>query len=112
MAHAKGNFSDLIAADLASIYKQTYYSHADFVEHIMGFARPGRKDEWVLIGPTTVVHESPKAIKVHVEGTPLWMDEWVPRSQLHKEENELSKTGDVGMLVIPEWLAKEKGWLK
>lgn len=110
MGRAKGSFAALLAPDLRRVYLSAFDDA--FIEGIMGFAKPGRKNEWVLIGPTTVVHESPKAIKVHVEGTPLWMDEWVPRSQLHKDENELNHTGDEGMLVIPEWLAKEKGWLK
>lgn len=91
-------FSKLLAADLRNVY-------------LMGIKRTSRND-WVLIGPTKVIHTSERALKVHVEGTPLWMDEWVPKSQLHKEENECWQLGDEGMLVIPEWLAKEKGWLK
>lgn len=114
MGHAKGSFADLLAADLRSVYLKTIYSHDDFVEHIMGFARPSRprEDQWALIGPCTVIDERPKALKIHVDGAPLWMEEWVPRSLLHKTENECNHTGDVGMLIIPEWLAKEKGWLK
>jgi hypothetical protein len=34
---------------------------------------------------------------------------WVPKSQLHPD-SEVRARGDVGVLIIPAWLAAEKGW--
>lgn len=53
------------------------------------------------------IGETSKAILVLVDG-----DEkvWLPRSQV-SESSEVRREGDEGNLVIPEWLAEEKGLL-
>lgn len=33
---------------------------------------------------------------------------WIPKSQIH-EDSEVWAEGDRGILVIPEWLAEDKG---
>lgn len=67
-----------------------------------------RFKEWVAIGPVVVCAISPskKALKIKFEDSL----QWVPVSQLHPTENEVKNLGEMGMLVIPDWLAKEKGW--
>lgn len=68
--------------------------------------------KWALIGPVRCTYTTPKALLVRLDDVhPDEVGTWIPRSQLHPEENEINKQGDTGMLVIPEWLAKEKGWL-
>lgn len=62
---------------------------------------------WALVGPVTCVRDSVRALCVRFEG----VDTWVPRSQLHATENEIKKQGDQGMLILPLWLAQEKGWI-
>lgn len=55
----------------------------------------------------TVMKTTERALLVRIEG-----DEpvWVPRSQVG-EASEVEVEGDVGLLVVPEWLAREKGWV-
>jgi len=53
-----------------------------------------------------VLKETEKALLCKIGGE----DWWIPKSQL-REENEVSGEGDVGKLVISEWLATEKGLL-
>lgn len=48
-----------------------------------------------------------KALLVRYEGE----DQWIPLSQVHKD-SEVTKKGDSGLLIIPLWLAKEKGWVE
>lgn len=57
----------------------------------------------------TVIRKSAKAILVDYEG----VEEWVPFSVIHDDSEVYheSNVGDVGILVIPEWLAEEKGWM-
>lgn len=75
----------------------------------------GRRREWFLVANVTCIRETDKALLVRVpalkEGNPPTED-WVPKSQLHDEENEITTVGDVGMLVCSEWIAKEKGWYR
>ncbi|HUI23280.1 MAG TPA: hypothetical protein VLY82_02690 [Nitrososphaerales archaeon] len=33
---------------------------------------------------------------------------WIPKSQIHAD-SEVSEEGDSGTLIIPRWLAREKG---
>lgn len=67
---------------------------------------------WALVGPVKCIRETSKAILVYLtEGDDEFVSHWIPKSQLHPDENEVEGTGHTGMLVIPEWLAKEKGWL-
>lgn len=67
------------------------------------------RNEWALIGPVQCVWSTERSVKVLLKGDILGV--WIPKSQLHPTENEITKTGDEGMLVIPVWLAKEKEWL-
>lgn len=72
------------------------------------------RNSWALIAGCTAIKETDKAILVRVasvDGKGPSTEAWVPKSQLHPEENEINESGDVGMLVIREWLAIEKGWL-
>lgn len=54
------------------------------------------------------VRETDKALLVHAEGEELW----IPKSQIH-DDSEVFDGGDnsEGLLVIPEWLAEDKGLL-
>lgn len=81
-------------------------------------AKKPKAPEWVLVGDAECIRETERALCVRVPRTMdpkadplhrLKMEIWVPKSQLHQVENEIRKTGDKGFLVIPEWLAKEKG---
>jgi len=54
-----------------------------------------------------VVKTTPKALLVSVPG---WSnDVWLPKSQL-LPGTDISNEGDTGKVVIPEWLAGEKGF--
>lgn len=68
-----------------------------------------RAREWVLVGPVMATRETERALLVKFEGDNKEI--WVPKSMLNALENEVWKAGDMGMLILPEWLAKEKGWL-
>jgi hypothetical protein len=35
---------------------------------------------------------------------------WVPKSQIH-DNSEVWQKGQVGMLVVKEWFARQKGWI-
>lgn len=35
---------------------------------------------------------------------------WVPKSQLH-DDSEVYEAGQIGTLVVTQWLARQKGWL-
>jgi len=47
--------------------------------------------------------ETDKAIMFSVNGVPIW----IPKSQID-ESSEVQGKGDIGALIIPEWLAWEK----
>lgn len=64
-----------------------------------------REDKWVLCGEKHVIRVTDKAILVEPG------NEWVPKTQLHPTENECNNLNDRGMLVVSEWIAREKGWL-
>ena len=52
-----------------------------------------------------VLKETDMAILVKLEtGDEIW----IPKSQIH-DDSEVWKSGHTGTLVIPEWLATEKG---
>jgi hypothetical protein len=36
-------------------------------------------------------------------------DHWIPRSQINEHDSEVNSEGDVGILVMSEWIAQEKG---
>lgn len=48
--------------------------------------------------------ETPKAIMFTHEGEEFW----IPKSQIGND-SEVQGKGDTGTLIIPEWLAEEKG---
>lgn len=48
--------------------------------------------------------ETPDAIKCHFGDRMTW----IPKSQIH-DDSEVWKNGQEGELIIPEWLAHEKG---
>jgi hypothetical protein len=75
----------------------------------MGYAR--KATEWALVGPVVCIRETERALLIRFADKPSSPQVWVPKSQCHPEENEISQAGDIGMLVLPVWLAKEKGWL-
>lgn len=93
-----GGFAKLLTPDLREVY-------------LMG--QMGKRREWFLIADVVCIRVTEKAILVRVPsltkgGVPL--EGWVPRSQLHPDENEINDVNDRGMLIIPSWLAEEKGW--
>ncbi len=65
-------------------------------------------DEWegwpVTIQDVDAVKETEKAILIYHDG----MEAWIPKSQIH-EDSEVYAEGHSGDLVIPKWLAKQKG---
>jgi len=54
-----------------------------------------------------VIHASDDAILFKEEGGEKY---WVPKSQIH-DNSEVWKKGDVGILIVTEWLARKKGWI-
>lgn len=56
-----------------------------------------------------VIRATDKALLVEYE-----LDQkWIPKSQIH-DDSEIYKSdqvGQIGILVIPEWLAEKLGWL-
>ena len=54
-----------------------------------------------------VLKETPMALLVKLESGE---DIWIPKSQI-SDDSEVWKADQIGKLVIPEWLAKEKGLL-
>jgi hypothetical protein len=104
-------FASLLVSDLREIYvheyglKIPYPQFEEPDEEQMG--RFGRKEEQVLVGPLVCVKETEKALLVKFEG----VETWVPKSQVIGSESEVNEQGDQGMLVVTEWIAKEKGWM-
>lgn len=64
--------------------------------------------EPINIDEVMVQHVTDKALKCE---NPEGDEFWIPKSQIHRESEitEKSKKGDTGILVIPRWLAIEKG---
>lgn len=55
------------------------------------------------------IGESEKAIQVEIgEGRREAETIWIPKSQVH-DDSEVWKKGQVGKLVVTEWIAEEKG---
>jgi hypothetical protein len=78
------------------------YYHYDF---------PMKRKElitWALVGPVTALRQSAskKALLIKFGTT----EEWIPKSQIHPTEGDVHQPYEQGALIIPEWLAKEKGW--
>jgi hypothetical protein len=63
----------------------------------------GRNDA-VHFDDVTVKHATDKAILAVIDGK----QEWIPKSQI-AADSEVQDDGDEGTLIIPEWLAKDKG---
>lgn len=63
-------------------------------------------DAVVEVDDVRCVGESASKLAIHcvIDGQYVW----IPQSQIH-ENSEVWKLGDFGTLVIPFWLAKEKG---
>jgi hypothetical protein len=64
---------------------------------------------WWMLEDVECIRDSDKAILVQVpkEDEPIWF----PKSQLHKNANEVWEYDDVGTIVFSEWIAHQKGWL-
>jgi hypothetical protein len=60
----------------------------------------------VTIDDVEVIAETGKALLIF-DGE---HQEWVPRSQIGRA-SEVQEKGDKGSILIPEWLAKEKGFI-
>jgi len=63
--------------------------------------------EPISVDVDEVKYVTDKALLVDIEGEEFW----IPRSQIH-EDSELYNSdhvGESGVLVIPRWLAEEKG---
>lgn len=61
--------------------------------------------EPVELDEVSCQRETEKAIYCWYENEPAW----IPKSQLHPD-SEVRARGDVGVLIIPAWLAADKGW--
>jgi hypothetical protein len=61
------------------------------------------------VGNATVVRVSPKALLVLLERDNS--KRWIPVSQIHddSEVHDRSKVGDVGDLVVTQWLGEKLG---
>ncbi|MBA2708700.1 MAG: hypothetical protein H0U59_12920 [Gemmatimonadaceae bacterium] len=59
----------------------------------------------VTIEGVEVTVATAKALLVTKDGK----ENWVPLSQL-KDGTTVKKRGDKGRIILPAWLAKEKGW--
>ncbi len=64
----------------------------------------GGSKEPYRIDHVKVVRESGAALLVLIDGQQVW----IPKSQV-LDESEVWGDGDQGQLVIPEWLAIERG---
>jgi hypothetical protein len=56
-----------------------------------------------------VIHEREEALLVETDD----LDEkevWIPKSQIH-QYSEVREVGEAGEMVIPYWLAQERGWV-
>lgn len=66
--------------------------------------RHGDDEDLAHIQGVTVEHETDLALLCVVDGR----KHWVPKSQI-RDESEVKAVGDEGTLVIPAWLASDKG---
>lgn len=64
-----------------------------------------REKTWVVVDGAVCLRETEKALLIRVEGG----EHWIPKSQMNEDESDVQTQGDVGSLVISEWIAKEKG---
>lgn len=125
------SFSTLIGPDLLGVYyhdddpydvvqsmvrrdlKQQRVAMDAHIRAVLADGTMGR-NSWALIAGCTAIKETDKAILVRVasvDGKGPSTEAWVPKSQLNYDESEVLASGDMGMLVVREWIAIEKGWL-
>lgn len=64
-------------------------------------------ERWLYAEGVKVQVETEKAIKVKIPGVALAL--WLPKSQLHQDDNEVWEEEDVGVLVLSKWIAEQKG---
>lgn len=63
-----------------------------------------------LVENVVCIRESAAALLIRVPAASGDKIEiWIPKSQIDYDESEVLAQGDVGSLVIPKWLADEKG---
>ncbi|OHD23869.1 MAG: hypothetical protein A2Y38_17420 [Spirochaetes bacterium GWB1_59_5] len=60
-------------------------------------------DGHVAIEDVTVIKQTDKALLVDVDGT----QHWIPQSQIH-DNSEVYKAGTEGILIITDWIAKQR----
>lgn len=109
-----GSFRDLLWPELAKIDIKEFGLAIPYEEWPVFKKTPKKPVIKALIADCAVIRESDRALLVRVPPIPprkFHVEFWVPKSQIDKEESEVLKLGDQGFLVIPEWLAKEKGLL-
>lgn len=58
-------------------------------------------------GDVIVIYETEDALLVDFESKEIW----IPKSQIHNDSEIFSIEDGEGVLIIPEWLAKEKDML-
>ena len=56
-------------------------------------------------GDAVALRETAKALLVDVDGE----ENWIPKGQID-DDSEVYQRGDEGELVIPMWLAIDRGW--
>jgi hypothetical protein len=69
-------------------------------------ARDSEDFEPIEIDGVTAIHETEQALLVEYEGDEFWL----PKSQIH-DDSEVYERETKGKLVIPRWLAIEKGFI-
>lgn len=132
----RGGFAELLAPELRRVYlmepfeqkslnwmleeqKRAQERRAKLEQKILEQYEGSRKaknkpEPWVLIANVVCIRESEKALFVRVpaldEDHPA-SDKWIPKSQVNFDESEVKQAGDQGMLIVKEWIAREKGWL-
>lgn len=63
-----------------------------------------RNAEPIEVEGVVCIRETDAALLCQVDGKEVW----IPRSQV-LDDSEVNEEGDEGVLVIPEWLALERG---
>lgn len=76
----------------------------DFMMWSDDFHNDRDDDDTVTIGDIEVKASTPKAILIEVDGE----EHWIPRSQL-LDGTDVDDVGDEGKIVIPKWLADDRG---
>jgi len=66
------------------------------------------KRAWFAVDDVLCVRVTDKAIQVKFPDVP--MPQWLPKSQLHQDDNEVWEEDQRGTLVFSRWIAQQKGW--